>query len=140
MGGFTFYALVVVPIGGRILGSIEQGLVTQQVTQWMNLLGALSLAILLPGSQRSRWLALSWLVMALTLGILVWLHPRLDALIDGSLHAVSDESRFYRWHQAYLAAVTVQWAAAVVHLWCMANSSSRQQAAAPGRDQKTSLP
>src|SRR4029078_753286 len=103
MGGFTFYALVVIPVGNRLLGSIEQGLVTQQVTQWMNLLGALSLAILLPGSQRSRWLALSWLVMALTLGILVWLHPRLDALIDGSLHAVSVGWRFYSLDHAYLA-------------------------------------
>ena len=117
MGGFTFYALVVIPTGNHLLGSIEQGLVTQQVTQWMNLLGVLSLAILLPGVRRSRLLAASWLVMAAALIALYALHRRLDVLIDGSLREVSDETRFYRWHQAYLVAVTIQWSAAVIHLW-----------------------
>jgi hypothetical protein len=117
MGGFTFYALIVIPIGNRILGGNEQGLVTQQVTQWMNLLGVASLGILLARARTSRLLAGSWLFMAGSLAVLYWLHPLLDALIDGSLRAVSDEARFYRWHQAYLAAVTVQWLAAVVHLW-----------------------
>ena len=117
MGGFTFYALIVIPVGNRLLGSIEQGLVTQQVTNRMNLLGVASLAILLPGVRKSRVLATSWLVMAAALAALYWLHPRLDALIDGSLRIVSDEPRFYRWHQAYLAAVTVQWSAAVIHLF-----------------------
>jgi len=117
MGGFTFYALLVIPTGNHLLGSIEQGLVTQQVTQWMNLLGLASLAILLPGARKSRLPALSWLVMAAALAVLFWLHPRLDGLIDGSLRIVSDNTQFYRWHQAYLAAMTVQWSAAVVHLW-----------------------
>lgn len=119
MGGFTFYALVVIPAGNRLLGSIEQGLVTQQVTQWMNLSGVLALAILLPGARRTRWLVGTWFVMAAALAMLFALHPRLDSLIDGSQRAVTDETRFYRWHQAYLAAVTIQWSAAVVHLWSM---------------------
>jgi hypothetical protein len=131
MGGFTFYALVVIPTGNHLLGSIEQGLVTQQVTQWMNLLGVLSLAILLPGAWRSRWLGASWLVMAAALATLYWLHPRLDALIDGSLRVVSDEARFYRWHRAYLAAVTIQWSAAVVHLWGL-TAARRDEAADHG--------
>jgi hypothetical protein len=140
MGGFTFYALIVIPTGTRLLGSVEQGLVTQKVTQWMNLLGALSLAILLPGARRSRWCALSWLVMALAQIVLFWLHPRLDALIDGSLPAVSDETRFYRWHQAYLVTVTIQWAAALVHLWSVAIPWVQSRAAAPARAQTTSTP
>jgi hypothetical protein len=119
MGGFTFYALVVIPAGNRLLGSIEQGLVTQHVTQWMNLSGVLALAILLPSVRRTRWLAGTWFVMAAALAMLFALHPRLDSLIDGSQRAVTDETRFYRWHQAYLAAVTIQWSAAVVHLWSM---------------------
>src|SRR5438876_2064289 len=82
MGGFTFYALLVIPTGNHLLGSIGQGLVTQQVTQWMNLLGLASLAILLPGAQKSRLLTVSWVVMAAALAFLYWLHPRLDALID----------------------------------------------------------
>ena len=117
MGGFTFYALVVIPIGNHLLGSIEQGLVTQQVTRWMNLAGVAALLILFPGARRNRWLGGSWLVMAAALAVLFWLHPRLDALIDGSQRIVADDSRFYRWHQAYLAVVTVQWSAAIVYLW-----------------------
>src|SRR5436190_16665061 len=50
MGGFTFYALVVIPTGNRLLGSIQQGLLTQQVTHWMNLIGLLALMLLLPGA------------------------------------------------------------------------------------------
>ena len=140
MGGFTFYALIVIPTGTRLLGSVEQGLVTQQVTQWMNWLGALSLAILLPGALRTRWLALSWLVMALAQFVLFWLHPRLDAFIDGSLRTVSDETRFYRWHQAYLVAVTIQWSAALVHFWGVVNSSLQSPAGALAHAQTTSAP
>lgn|SRR5262245_45501708 len=117
MGGFTFYAVLVIPIGSRVLGSIEQGLVTQQVSQWMNLCGLLALVILLPGARWTPWLACSWIVMAASLAVLFWLHPRLDGFIDNAIRAVTDEARFYRWHQVYLAAVTIQWCAAMVHLW-----------------------
>jgi hypothetical protein len=117
MGGFTFYAVFVIPIGSRLLGSVEQGLVTQQVSKWMNLCGLLALTILLPGARRTPWLAGSWTFMAASLAALLWLHPRLDALIDSSLRAVTHEARFYRWHQVYLATVTLQWCAAIVHLW-----------------------
>ena len=118
MGGFTFYALVVIPTGNRLLGSIQQGLLTQQVTHWMNLIGLLALMLLLPGARRSKSLAASWLTMAASLVALFWLHPRLDALIDSSIPAVTGDD-FYRWHQAYLIAVTIQWSGAVVHLWCL---------------------
>jgi hypothetical protein len=117
MGGFTFYALVVIPTGNRVLGGSEQGLVTQQVTHWMNSAGVLALAILLPGACRGRWLAVSWLVMAVTLAALFWLHPRLDRFIDVSIKAVTNQAGFYQWHRAYLVVVTLQWCAALVHLW-----------------------
>jgi hypothetical protein len=135
MGGFTFYALVVIPTGNHLLGSIQQGLLTQQVTHWMNLLGIVSLAILLPSAWRCRWRAASWLVMAGSLAALFWLHPRLDALIDTAAQTITGDS-FYQWHQAYLAAVTIQWAAALVYLWTLASnrtpSVKRQGAATDG--------
>lgn len=136
MGGFTFYALVVIPIGNHLLGSIQQGLLTQQVTQWMNLSGLLGLAILLPGAQRSRWLAASWFVMAASLAMLFWLHPRLDALIDPSTKVISDHREFYRWHQGYLAAATIQWSAAIIYFWCLAigPSSFNMMAQGPATD------
>jgi hypothetical protein len=131
MGGFTFYALIVIPTGNRLLGSLQQGLLTQQVTQWMNLSGVLTLAILSPGARRSKLLAASWLVMATSLAMLFWLHPRLDALIDASIPAVSDES-FYHWHQAYLVAVTIQWSAALVCLWGLTTDGSRGKSNSQG--------
>src|SRR3954470_5010449 len=93
MGGFTFYALVVIPTGNHLLGSIEQGLLTQQVTKWMNFSGVLALLILAPGTRQRRWLGGAWLVMAAALAVLFWLHPRLDALIDGSERIVTDDAR-----------------------------------------------
>src|SRR5262245_34949825 len=124
MGGFTFYALVVIPIGSRLLGSVQQGLITQQVTQWMNLSGVLALCILLPGVRRKPMVIGSWLVMAISLAALYWLHPRLDALIDSSARELFDDRQFYRWHQLYLATVAIQWGAALVHLWGLAGQST----------------
>ena len=124
IGGFTFYALVVIPTGNRLLGSIQQGLLTQQVTHWMNWMGLLTLTLLLPGARQSKLLAASWLVMAGSLLVLFWLHPRLDALIDATIPAVTGHD-FYRWHQAYLIAVTIQWSAALFHLWFTTGSPKR---------------
>jgi len=126
MGGFTFYALVVIPIGNRLLGSIQQGLLTQQVTNWMNLLGLLTTALLLPAARHSKWLATSWLVMSGSLVALFSLHPRLDALIDTSTPAVTGDN-FYQWHQAYLIAITIQWSAALWFLWSFTAESSKTQ-------------
>jgi len=33
-GGLCFYAIVVVPIGTEVIGAVEQGFNTQQVTRW----------------------------------------------------------------------------------------------------------
>ncbi|MBW8883441.1 MAG: hypothetical protein JF612_01410 [Planctomycetia bacterium] len=95
------------------------------MTQWMNLSGLLALVILLPGARQTKPLALSWLTMAASLCVLFWLHPRLDALIDASIPAVTGDN-FYRWHQAYLVAVTVQWAAAMVFLWWFSTGMSNK--------------
>ncbi len=46
-GGLTFYAVLVIPTGAKVLGShTEQGFVTQQVTNWLNLVGAMGTIIL----------------------------------------------------------------------------------------------
>src|SRR5580704_16162576 len=47
MGGFTFYALIVIPTAERVLDSMrDTGFITQQVTRWLNLIGAVILLIL----------------------------------------------------------------------------------------------
>ena len=119
MGGFTFYAVVVIPLGTRVLGSSEQGLLTQQVSVWINWIGVVALAILFLSAWRSRWAFATWLVMAAAQIALLWLHPHLDKLIDKSAQAVVDHGQFYQWHRAYLIVATIQWLAAVLHLWWM---------------------
>ena len=48
LGGFTFYAAVVVPAGTEVLGgAVAQGFITQAVTLHLNLLGVGALAALL---------------------------------------------------------------------------------------------
>src|SRR5580692_5608945 len=43
-GGFMFYGGVVVPVGGRVLGSeTDQGFITQAVTNYLNGAGAVCL-------------------------------------------------------------------------------------------------
>src|SRR5207249_5735772 len=87
-GGFTFYAGVVVPIGQEMFGK-EQGFLTREVTDYLNLSGAVALLLLAwdsavvpdpPLRRALRWLA--WVVMAAGLAVLVWLHPHLDQYLD----------------------------------------------------------
>jgi len=117
IGGMTFYALVVVPTGTRLFGSVEQGLLTEQVTRQLNWIGVASLLILLPAARQSRLLAASWLVLAASLAALFWLHPRISAFIDHTGRAVPDYAGFYQWHRAYLIGTAIQWLAGLAQLW-----------------------
>ena len=45
-GGFTFYALVVIPTAQKVLHShVKVGFITQQVTGWLNWCGVLALVL-----------------------------------------------------------------------------------------------
>jgi hypothetical protein len=121
-GGFTFYAAVVVPIGQQVLGShLNQGFITRQVTNYLNLAGAVCLLPLawdaaaavdgLRWRRRLRWLTL--LALVLTLAFLVWLHFRLDDLLDTENTLILDYRTFRRDHRWYLWMSTVQWGFAV---------------------------
>jgi hypothetical protein len=118
-GGFTFYGAVVVPVGSAVLGSErEQGFITRQVTNYLNLAGAVALAIWgwdlsairwkSPGGHRLRWAI--WAGLVLSLALLVWLHPRLDELLNPEDVMVLDRRRFRLLHERYLIVSTVQWA------------------------------
>ncbi len=117
-GGFTFYGGVVVPVGSDVLGSErEQGFITRKVTNYLNLAGAIALAIwgwdisamrgLSPGGRRLRWAI--WAGLVLSLAVLVWLHPRLDELLNPEDVMVLDRHRFRSLHERYLMVSTVQW-------------------------------
>ena len=124
-GGFTFYAAVVVPVGQEELGSHrEQGFITRQVTNFLNLAGAAALVPLAWDAaaaedrqawrRKLRWLAL--VGMAVTLGVLIWLHPRLDALLDTETREILHHRVFRREHRWYLWVSTVQWGFALLYL------------------------
>ncbi len=125
LGALTFYAAIVVPIGTDVVGSMYQGLITRQVTNRLNLGGAILLALLLVNvaRQRGRMLAATWLLMVVSQLSLVLLHPHLDSMLDAVAHRVDDLS-FYNWHRAYLLITAVQWFAGWVHLALLSRPSA----------------
>jgi hypothetical protein len=124
-GGFTFYAAVVVPVGQAVLEShFEQGLITRQVTGWLNLAGAAALPLMAldlvatrDKAMRccwARWAA--WASMLMLLLALFWLRPHLDSLLDLDTHQVREGQRrlFSTGHRWYLWLSTIQWAFSVL--------------------------
>jgi len=129
LGGFTFYASVVIHTGHRVFhGQREVGFLTQQVTHWLNLSGAAALAILfwnvlMEGRKTTTWLRsglwLTWLAMVIVQVTLFALHPRLDALLNIETHRILPGSGFRRTHNLYMNLSTIQWAAGLSHLWLL---------------------
>jgi hypothetical protein len=122
LGGFVFYAAVVVPIGTDVLGSrIEQGFITRHVSYWINVSGAIALVVfaldLLMPPRRLRYGMLSlWAAMAIAQVILFWLHPRMDILMNVDEHRVLQRSDFRPMHRIYLWTHTVQWLIGCIYL------------------------
>lgn len=108
-GGLCFYAVVVVPIGTEVIGSVEQGFITQRVTQWHNALTGFFLVGLLIEASRRRSRAL-WTVGAalavIEIALIVW-HARLSSLMDFQQQTVP--GRFYREHAIYLWITATEW-------------------------------
>lgn len=127
MGGFTFYAEIVIPTASHVLGSHRQvGFITQQVTHWLNLIGLVALAVFLwnllaewrhQPARRRLCLAIAWGTMLLSHLGLVAAHPFIDRLLDAQTRAISDFDRFETLHTVYLGFATVQWFAALFYLW-----------------------
>jgi hypothetical protein len=126
-GGLTFYGAVVVPVGTEVLGgATEQGFVTQRVTERLNVLGVVTLALLLwnllasaaalrPGVRRA--LAVSLAIMLAAQLALFGLHARLDAMVNTFAHIVAaPHAQFYGVHRAYLLVSAAQWGAGLAHL------------------------
>ena len=125
LGGLTFYAAVVVPIANRVLGSGEQGLVTQEVTNWLNLIGVGVLVVVLADTwfARTRGLLIMWLVLAFSQVALFVIHRQLDALIAATIPGNPAMLDFRQIHERYLIVVTVQWVAGLTLVWCVASHS-----------------
>ena len=123
-GGFTFYASVVVPVGQQVFGHLRQGFITRQVTVYLNLAGAIALAVLVwdqlaardPVRWRraSRWLL--WTSMAIALLWLVWLHGQMDEMLVVKGRIIRDPDLFHARHRLYLWISTLQWACGLFYL------------------------
>jgi hypothetical protein len=128
LGGFTFYGSVVIPTGIKVLhGHVKQGFITRQVTEWLNVSGAIALPILLwntlaiwsaRGPRTRCILVATWAAMAAVQVELFLLHPALDRLLDPQAREVLDYGRFDMLHRLYLTSSTIQWAAGLLHVWC----------------------
>jgi hypothetical protein len=136
LGGLSFYAVIVVPVGTDILGSTGQGFITQRVTNQLNLVASVVLVLLLVNvvKQRGRLLTVTWLVLAATQVALVAMHPWLDAMLNATSQEITDGELFYKRHGIYLDVTAVQWAALLVHLWCVQSTSKMS----PTSDTRTS--
>lgn len=130
-GGFLFYAGVVVPAGTSVLDATTQGFVTQLVTRILNLsvlvtVLLLTWDILVSLSRRSaaanRCLVVCTILIALSCLTLMWLHQRMDNMLDAEEFAVLDDEAFYGLHRIYLWTSTVQWLCSLPVFWVFANT------------------
>lgn len=123
-GGFTFYTAVVVPIGTRELDSpVEQGFITREVTNYLNLAGGVCLTFWaielwcqnhVTTYRRLRWAL--WGVLAVGLVVLIAMHPVLDSMLIVENHDIVNPPRFRLLHRIYLWISTVQWFAGIALL------------------------
>jgi prolipoprotein diacylglyceryltransferase len=117
-GGMMFYGGITVPVMRSKLSAKteepQRSAITQRVTQWLNLAGSVSLAImaadifLLPMHRFKR--SLLWGSAMCLQFALVILHRRLSEMMADPGFYDSDMSHFAPWHSLYLIMSTIQWA------------------------------
>lgn len=126
-GGFLFYAAFVVPAGTRILGRTGQGVITARVTDALNVVGLVGVAILAleltltrdPRLRRTAWRWRAWIVAFVCQLLLLYFHLVLDAFMDDDRQRVVVKAAFYPVHRVYLWTSTVQWLACLLGAWLM---------------------
>lgn len=123
-GGFMFYGGVVVPVGARILGSErEQGFITQSVTNYLNLAGAVCLILFLEhlwherrnGVSKLEWGLWSFAVVSLV--VLAVIHRQMDQIVNAESSSILDPGRFGRFHKMYIGTSSLQWLASLAMLF-----------------------
>jgi hypothetical protein len=142
LGGFTFYASIVVPIGTRVLRStLRQGFITREVTRDLNIAAAIGLLPLAwdvlvrrdPARWRRRSLIALWLFMAGCQVVLFALHAHLDSMLGTKGLLVHDPELFRPSHRAYLWIHTVQWGAALLFIPLMLRGWQVEDRSDPSR-------
>ena len=124
-GGLTFYTGVVVRIIHMVLNDpMDGGLITQQVTLVLQVLGACTLPLMLLNdvdvARRSKRLGLALLgltlLLSFALAALFVVHAQLDRVIDVQQMVITDRVEFDAAHRRYNQSTTVQWLAAFIYL------------------------
>lgn len=113
-GGFLFYALIVVPIGGDVLGSeTPQGFITRRVSVWLNGFGVASLIAVFVDTFRTDSIApvrrFAWFLAVILQITLYFLYDMMDRHLDPAQEMVIDRKAFYRLHAAYLIVSGLLW-------------------------------
>jgi hypothetical protein len=124
-GGFLFYSAFVVPAGTRLLGRVGQGAVTARVTDALNAIGVVGVAVLAlelsltrdPNPRRVAWRWWAWTAAFACQFLLLYLHLLLDAFMDAERKHVVVGFAFYPVHRAYLWVSTAQWLACLLLAW-----------------------
>lgn len=130
-GGLTFYAVVVVPIGTEVLGSVEQGFITQQVIRWHNGLTVVFLLLMLFEAywrqSRVLWAIVATLCFA-AVGLILW-HARLTGMMD--FKHLSVPPGFYAEHAIYLWITAAEWALGMIApIWLFSDDSKAKSQSA----------
>ena len=141
LGGFTFYASIVVPIGMDAMkgSALRQGFITRRVATELNLTAVVALAVLLAevcltaDPSRRRWWRLGlWAVMVLCQVALFFGHAYLDARLQVKGMLILDPETFRPVHRLYLWTHTVQWGAGLVFVWLMLRAWAGEDRASNG--------
>jgi hypothetical protein len=125
-GGFLFYTAFVVPVGTAVLGSgVAQGAITSRVTETLNALGVVGVAVLAwelgvtrdPDRRRTaaRWWC--WSVALVCQYLMLVFHQLLVSFMDPDRRYVVIRPPFYPVHRMYLWASTVQWFSMLLLAW-----------------------
>jgi len=119
----------VIPTAQGVLESErDAGFITQQVTRWLNVIGAAALPVLAwlvtsgwrgqPPRLRLGVIA-TWIIMVLAQAGLFITHPFMDALLEPQGHKIHHLAHFENLHTVYLTLATIQWIAAMLQIWLM---------------------
>lgn len=124
-GGLTFYTGFVVAISHDVLNNpMDGGLITQQVTdllQWLAAISVVPMAVngIVIRSQLRRLgsaLLVCTGVLSLTVIGLFVVHLQLDSVIDISEVEITDQIAFDNGHRRYNQLTTIEWSVTVVYL------------------------
>lgn len=124
-GGITFYTGIVVRVSHDVLtDSMVGGLITQRVTQWLQIAGGVTAvfmlwnAALVTRDSRKYGFTLTACSMILVCSLvgLVIVHSHLDAVIDVDAVEISNRDAFTIGHRRYNQLTTIEWISSLAYL------------------------